>query len=107
VELDNFYASTMVHPTTGRLMEYQQLITDPETRVDWQLSAANEFGRLAQGVRGRMKGTNTITFIHHHEMPSNRQATYPRFICSERPQKQENNRKRMTVGGNLITYPGD
>jgi hypothetical protein len=62
---------------------------------------------LAQGVRGRVQGTNTITVIHHHEMPSDRQATYPRFICSERPQKQEKNRTRMTVGGNLINYPGD
>jgi hypothetical protein len=54
-----------------------------------------------------VQGTNTITFIHHHEMPSDRQATYPRFVCSERPQKQEKNRMRMTVGGNLINYPGD
>jgi hypothetical protein len=107
VELANFYASTMVHPTTGLLMEYRQLITAPATRADWQLSAANEFGRLAQGVGGRVQGTNTITFIHHHEMPSDRQATYPRFVCSERPQKQEKNRTRMTVGGNLIKYPGD
>jgi Reverse transcriptase (RNA-dependent DNA polymerase) len=103
----NFYASSVIHPTTGRLMEYRQLITDPVTRDAWQVSAANEFGRLAQGVGGRLKGTNTITFIHHHEMPNDRQATYPRFVCSERPQKQERNRTRMTVGGNLIDYPGD
>jgi hypothetical protein len=31
LELHNFYASTMVHPTTGRLMEYRQLISDPVT----------------------------------------------------------------------------
>jgi Reverse transcriptase (RNA-dependent DNA polymerase) len=62
---------------------------------------------LAQGVGGRIKGTDTITFIPHHEMPADRQATYPRFVCSERPQKQEKNRTRMTVGGNLISYPGD
>ena len=30
----------------------------------WSKSAANEFGRLAQGVGGRYKGTNTIFFIH-------------------------------------------
>jgi hypothetical protein len=92
---------------TGQLMEYRQLISDPTTRGAWQLSAANEFGRLAQGVGGRVKGTDTIHFIPHHEMPTDRQATYPRFVCSERLQKQEKNRTRMTVGGNLITYPGD
>jgi hypothetical protein len=88
-------------------MEYRQLISDPSTREAWQISAANEFGRLAQGVGGRVKGTNTIHFIPHHEMPADRQATYPRFVCSERPQKQEKNRTRMTMGGNLIDYPGD
>jgi hypothetical protein len=40
-------------------------------------------------------------------MPSDWQATYPRFVCSERLQKQEKNRMQMTVGGNLINYPGD
>jgi hypothetical protein len=103
----NFYANAVAHPITGRPMEYQQLISDPSTRESWQISAANEFGRLAQGVGGRVKGTNIIHFIPHHEMPADRQATYPRFVCSERLQKQENNRTRMTVGGNLIDYPGD
>jgi hypothetical protein len=88
-------------------MEYRQLIADPATCETWQKSTANEFGRLAQGVGGRIKGTDTITFIRHHEMPQDRQATYPRFVCSERPQKAERHRTRMTVGGNKIDYPGD
>jgi hypothetical protein len=46
----NFFANAVAHPTTGKLMEYRQLITDPETCEAWQISAANEFGRLAQGV---------------------------------------------------------
>jgi Reverse transcriptase (RNA-dependent DNA polymerase) len=103
----NFYANAVTHPVTGKQMEYRQLIKDPTTRDAWQLSAANEFGRLAQSVGRRIKGTDTITFIPHHEMPADRQATYPRFVCSERPQKQERNRTRMTVGGNLIDYPGE
>jgi hypothetical protein len=85
----NFYASAVSHPITSRAMEYRQLITDPATRDEWQLLAANKFGRLVQGVRGRVKGTKTITFIPHHEMPNDRQATYLRFVCSEQPQKQE------------------
>jgi hypothetical protein len=85
----NFYANAVAHPITGRPMEYRQLISDPTTRDAWQISAANEFGQLAQGVGGRVKGTNTIHFIPHHEMPADRKATYPRFVCSERPQKQE------------------
>jgi Reverse transcriptase (RNA-dependent DNA polymerase) len=40
-------------------------------------------------------------------MPQDRQATYPRFVCSERPQKAERHWTRMTVGDNKIDYPGD
>jgi hypothetical protein len=87
-QVPNFYASVVAHPVTGKLMEYKQLISDPATRDDWQLSAANEFGRLAQGVGGCIQGTNTITFIPHHEMPADRQATYTRFVCTERPQSK-------------------
>jgi hypothetical protein len=83
----NFFANAVAHPTMGKLMEYRQLITVPATCEAWQISAANEFGRLAQGVGGRIKGTNTIVFIHHHEMPHDREATYPCFVCLERPQK--------------------
>jgi hypothetical protein len=91
VEQQNFYANTVIHPTTGRLMEYRQLITDPATRDAWQLSAANEFGRLAQGVGGRIKEPipsrsstttkcPTIAKPHTHALsvqndPKNRNAT--------------------------------
>jgi hypothetical protein len=103
----NHFANSVIHPVTGKPMEYRQLITDPATRDAWNISAANEFGRLAQGVGGRVKGTDTIRFIHHSEIPADRTPTYPRFVCTERPQKTEVNCTRMTLGGNLIDYPGD
>ena len=52
----------------------------------WQQSSSNEFGRLAQGVRGRITGTNTIRFIHHNDMPMNQRQTYARFVCDICPQ---------------------
>jgi hypothetical protein len=85
-----FFANAVAHPTTGKLMEYRQLLSKPATCKAWQISTANEFGRLAQGVGGRVKGTNTITFIHHHEMPHNREATYPQLGLL---QKTAENRK--------------
>jgi hypothetical protein len=88
-------------------MTYRELLRDPLTKHNWELSAANEFGRLAQGVGGRIKGTDTIKFIPHAAMPNYRTATYPRFVCEHRPQKTEVNRTRLTLGGNLIKYPGD
>jgi hypothetical protein len=45
---------------TGEYLKYRQLIRDPKYKEKWLQSAANEFGRLAQGVGGRFKGTNTI-----------------------------------------------
>ena len=56
---------------------------------------------------GRIKGTNTIFFIHPSKIPKGRKATYARFVCDYRPQKTEKERTRLTVGGNLIDYPGE
>ena len=33
--------------------------------------------------------------------------TYVQFIFSVRPEKKENNRTRLTVGGDRIDYPGE
>ena len=101
-------ANAVTDPNTGHQLEYKQLINHPDNalRHTWQRSSANEFGRLAQGIGGRIKGTDTIKFLHYREMPTNRQPTYARFVCEIRPQKTEQERTRLTVGGNLIDYPG-
>ena len=64
-------------------------------------------GRLAQGVGTRIKGTYTIFFIKHSQVPKHKTVTYGRFVCDIRPQKAEKERMRLTVGGNLINYDGD
>jgi hypothetical protein len=75
----------------------------------WAHSFANELGRLAQGIGNREKGTNTICFIPHSQIPHNRckDVTYGRICVDHRPQKKETNRTRLTAGGNLIDFPGD
>jgi hypothetical protein len=47
----------------GKLLEYRHLIPNPKTRQTWTHSYGNELGRLAQGMPGRAKGTDTIFFI--------------------------------------------
>ena len=89
-------------------MEYRDLLADPTTRDVWLHSAANKFGRLAQGLPdNRIDATNTIFFIPVTKVPRNKHPTYGRFVCSFHPQKPEPYRTRLTVGGNLIDYPGN
>ena len=98
---------------TGKMMKYRELLNhpDPIVRGDWCLSSANEYGRLFQGVGGRIASpTNTCFFVHKHEVPPDRlkDVTYGKFECSKRPQKvDEPLRTRLTVGGNRINYTGD
>ena len=86
----------------------QQLLKHPKYSKDWSTSSANEFGRLAQGIGGRVKATNTIFFIDKTNVPRDRfkDCTYRKFVCMVRPQKAEPNQTRLTVGGNRINYPG-
>jgi hypothetical protein len=35
----------------------------------WNKAAANEFGRLDQGVGGRIEDSNTLFFILHNALP--------------------------------------
>ena len=102
------YAAPITHSKTGRSMEYKDLITDPSTHATWLHSAANEFGRLAQGLPDkRVEPTNTMFFIPFSQVPKHKRPTNARFVCSYRPQKAEPYRTRLTVGGNLINYPGN
>jgi hypothetical protein len=56
----------------GELLEYRHLIANPMTRATWTHSYGNELGRLAQGMPGRAKGTDTIFFIPRHMVPKDR-----------------------------------
>jgi hypothetical protein len=87
---------------TGEYLNYRQLIRDPKHQKIWNTSAANEFGRLAQGVGGRVKATNTIFFIPKDKVPK---VTYWSFSCDIKPNKEETHQTRLTVGGDRINYP--
>jgi hypothetical protein len=54
---------------SGKLLKYRALLTHPKYRKAWTHSSANKFGRLAQGVGTRIKGTNTIFFIAKQDIP--------------------------------------
>ena len=103
-------ANAVLDAESGKMLEYRQLLRHPTMKADWSHSSANEFGRLFQGIGGRIeKPTNTCFFIHKHEVPQDRfkEVTYGKFVCTVRPQKAEPFRTRLTLGGNRIKYPGD
>ena len=64
---------------------------------------------MAQGVGGQIQGTNTIFFIHKHQVPADRwrDVTYAKFVCELKPNKKEIHQTRLTIGGNKVHYPGD
>ena len=75
------------------MLNYRQLINHPKLGEQWQISSANEFERLYQGIGGRAKGTDTIFFIRKEDIPEERMKdiTYSKFACNVRPQKMRFN----------------
>ncbi len=80
--------SPVLDQDTGKMLEYCQLLRDPKHEAIWSKA---EFGRLAQGVGGRIDGTNTIFFIHKHEIPQDRlkDVTYIKFVLLIQTEKED------------------
>ena len=57
---------------------------------------------------GCIKGTNAIRFIAKADILIEhcKDVTYSQFVCTVRPEKQEPNHTRFTVGRDHINYPG-
>ena len=95
---------------TNTYLNYRQLLRHPSYMKAWNISAANKFGWLAQGLKDRcVKGTNTIRFIRKDQVPADRMkdVTIDSFSCNYKPNKEEKERTRLTAGGNQINYPDD
>ncbi len=82
----------------------------------WDRSYANKLGRLCQGVGTgdkaggkRVAGTNTFHLIAYANIPhqKQKQIIYTKVVCEVREGKDDKNCTRITVGGNLICYPGN
>ncbi len=91
MEQDVERALAVMDQDSGKMMTYRQLRKQPKFNKTWTTSSANEFGRLANGVGGQVKGTNTIQFIKHDNVPQKRRkdVIYGSFQCNVRPKKTE------------------
>ena len=84
---------------------------DPATAKVWQTAFGKDFGGMAQGdLKTGQKGTNSVFVMTHKEIEIAKEAghkwTYARMVVDHHPQKEDPNRIRIAVGGNLITYNG-
>jgi hypothetical protein len=100
-------ANAVICPDTGKSLEHSELITLLRYKIRWMRSMAHEIGRLAQGLKREVKGTNTIRFIKREDASAVRKATYGSFVIDIKTHKEETERTRLTVGGDQIEYPGN
>ncbi len=87
-------------------------MNDPETAEVWQTAFGNNFGGMAQGDdKTGQKGMNSVFGMTHKDIDIAKAAghtwTYARIVVDYRPQKEDPNRIRIAVRGNLITYKGN
>jgi hypothetical protein len=74
---------TVIDEETGKSMEYRDLLKDPKHRETWSRAAANEFGRLFDGVSKnadgtqRVEGTNTCHWIKNHRYQEEKELHMP------------------------------
>ena len=100
-------ACPVINPDIGVSLEYCHLIQVPDKYI-WVKALANDFGRLAQGVKDIIPtGNSTIFFIHPNEIPAHKKVTYSRLVLDIRPLKEEKYRVRITVGGDKLDFCGD
>jgi hypothetical protein len=98
-------AHTDIDAVTGESYEHAQLMWGPNAD-EGLYSTAHEFGRLVKGVAPHIPSVSeTMGYLFNHQLLPRRQATYARFVATERPHKEETKRVRLTVGGNLVHYP--
>ena len=85
-----FASCSVINPDTGVSLEYHHLIQGPDKDI-WVKALANDFGRVAQGVKGRVPtGNSTIFFIRPSEIQSHKKVTYGRLVVDIIPLKEEN-----------------
>jgi hypothetical protein len=94
---------------TGKLLEMWHLLVNPKYKELWGKSHTTELGRLAQGIPGISKGTDTIVFIARDEIPFARlkDITCGCVCANYCPKKDDPNRTHLTISGNRVNFPGD
>jgi hypothetical protein len=90
-------ANEVTHPVTGEYLNLRKLLQHPATQPYWSKGNYNAYGRLFQGHKGDVKGTDTCFFIRHNDVPKGRTPTYVKFVSAYKPHNADPHQDRMTV----------
>jgi hypothetical protein len=85
--------NTVLNMDTGKLMKVKHLLVNPKYKEVWGKLYTTELGRLAQGIPGVSKGTDTIVFLRRDEVPIDqiKDVTYGRVCINYCPVKDDPN----------------
>jgi hypothetical protein len=106
---DFCFHGTAINPDNGKIANYKELLTC-STAPLWATANSLEIGWLFQGLgphSAMPTGTNCCFFVHKHNMPAHKRATYIRIVCANRPEKTIPQRVRWTAGGDRVIYTGN
>ena len=96
----------MINEVTSQSMDMSELLQGPNKSI-CRTSLDSNLDRLTQCVGTRMPlCTNTVFYVPKSSVPTDRKVTYARMVATILPHKTEVNRVRVTVGGNILYYPG-
>jgi hypothetical protein len=114
--MSSLKALLVLNPSTGKFLEYCQLLCDPCYKATWDTSYTNELGWLCQGIgtgpsskTKQVAGTNTFFLINYHDIPCHKQKEicHTMVVCKVRPEKDDPDCTRIMIDCNRICFPGD
>ena len=91
------------------LCDLQSSMTTPATYSSTATSSSIQNTRTHGITHSERTTTETIFFINKTDIPQDQKGgvTYGQIVCVYREGKKDKHRTRITMGGNLINYPGE
>jgi hypothetical protein len=96
--------NAVVHPVTGKEMEYSALMKDPNLQPLWKRGFGNETGRLFQGICD-IPVTDTCLFVELTNIPKDSKINYGKIVCDYKPTKKKKNASGSRWGATGWTTP--
>jgi hypothetical protein len=107
-------ALSVFDPSTSKFLEHYQLRCDPCYKATWNTSYGNELGWLCQGIglgcspnTKWVAGANTFFLLDYHNILVHKQKEicHTMVVCEVRPENDDHDFTRITIGGNHICFP--